>query len=116
MLKITRAIGLLTALGTLSLYSILAFFNPYTTGVTLTLPIALMMVTATVGAAAAYLARPYLMLAIGLIALVPLGLYMLGIPGLFRWIGIFDLLYLAAAIAVWIEKRATKIPQKPTTP
>lgn len=75
-----------------------------------------MIVTAIVGGVAAYLARPYLMLLVFVVAFAPIGLYMLGTPGLFRWIGIFELIYLAAAVAVWFEKRTRKAPQKPASP
>jgi hypothetical protein len=56
------------------------------------------------------------MLLVFVVAFAPIGLFMLGTPGLFRWIGIFELLYLVTAVAVWFEKRTAKMPPKPTAP
>lgn len=104
--NLARILGILTSLGALILYIVLAFFNPYTTG-TLTLPILLMMLVAIAGTAAAYFIRPYWMLVLFAASFVPIGLYMLGTPGIFRLIGIFDLIYLLAGILMLLSKRTS---------
>jgi len=47
---------------------------------------------------AAWLRKPLLMLIIFLVSFYPVGFYMLGVPSLFRWIGISNLFYLAAIL------------------
>jgi hypothetical protein len=104
--NVSRILGILTSLGALVLYVVLAFFNPYSPG-GLTLPVSLMMLVAIAGAAAAYFMRPYWMLVLFAISFVPIGLYMLGTPGIFRLIGIFDLFYLLAGILMLVSKRTS---------
>lgn len=112
MLKVARLSGLLTSIGVLGLYLVFVFFNPYRPG-SLTLPIVAMMVLALVGALAAWWAKPYLMLAIFLVTFVPVGLYMLGTPGLFKWIGILQLVFLLASILMAVEPVVLKWRRKP---
>lgn len=102
--NVSRSLGILASLGAFILYIILAFFNPYNPS-GLTLPIFLMMLVAIASAAVAYFMRPYWVLVLFAVSFIPIGLYMLGTPGLFRLIGIFDLLYLLAGILMLVSKR-----------
>jgi hypothetical protein len=111
MVKVARLLGSLAALGTLSLYIVLVFFNPYSPG-SLTIPIMLMMLLSGVSTITAWKAKPYLMLVIFLLSFVPMGLYMLGTPGLFKWIGIFNLLFLLASVLMVAEPVVIKLQRK----
>lgn len=105
--KIGRLIGLTSAVGALVLYGMVVWFNPYAPG-SLTLPIGFRMLVGLVGLWLAYKGRPYLMTLVFILSFVPLGLYMLGTPGLFRWIGILDLAYLAASLMILVDTFRTK--------
>lgn len=89
--------------GIIVLYIILVFFNPYTTG-SMTLPVLAMMVLAFIGVIATLKSKPYAMLIISLALFVPMGFYMLGAPSVFRWIGIFNLLFLVTSLLMVKEK------------
>lgn len=108
MVKITRLIGMLASLGTLGLYTVLVFFNPYRAG-SLTAPIMLMLLLAAVGFLVAWKTNPYLMLVVFLTSFIPVGFYLLGTPGLFRWIGVLNVLYglvgLGLVAEFWVVKR-----------
>jgi len=110
MLNFTRFTGLVASVGTFSLYIVLVFFNPYSPG-DLTAPIIAMMLVTIIGGIVAVFAQPYLMLACFGVSFIPIGFYMLGTPGIFRWIGIFNLLYLVASGLMIVAKRKTKTSQ-----
>jgi hypothetical protein len=111
MLKIARLIGMFASLGTLGLYIVLVFFNPYSAG-QLTWPIGLMMLLAGVGFMVAWKTSPYLMLIVFLASFIPIGLYMLGTPGIFKWIGVFNLLYGLASLSLIAEAWVVKWRRK----
>lgn len=100
---LARTLGVLASVGTLTLYTTFVWANPYSPGM-LTLPIMLMMLFAGVGMWAAWAGRPYLMAAVALGLFVPMGLYMLGTPGLFRWIGVFNLVFFLAAVLMFVDR------------
>lgn len=112
MSKVARLIGMLASLGVLGLYLVYVFFNPYSPG-SLTLPIVVMLTLALVGALAAWWAKPYFMLAVFLVAFIPMGLYTLGTPGLFKWIGILQLIFLLASVLMAAEPVLLKLRRKP---
>ena len=58
---------------------------------------AIMGLLALIGIIATLFERPFLMIVIFLFSFFPVGLYMLGVPSVFRLIGVFDILYLLAA-------------------
>ena len=100
-----RAAGLLGSLLTAGLWLVFLFSAPATESgaSTATFFVVLLMVgIATLGALAAWRGRPYLMLAVFVFSLFPMGLYLLGTPGIYRWIGVFDFLFLASgSLMVW---------------
>lgn len=110
-IKIARTIGMIASAGTAGLYIALVFSNPYTTG-SMTLPIAVMMLLALTGIIAALKTRPYPMLAVFLASFVPIGFYMLWTPGIFKWIGIFNLLFLLASLLMLMEKLSITGPKQ----
>jgi hypothetical protein len=48
--------------------------------------------------------KPLLMLVVILVSFYPVGLYMLGVPSIFRWIGISSLFYLAASLVLLADR------------
>jgi hypothetical protein len=101
-----RSVGLLSSLGAFGLYLIFLFFNPYRPGA-LTLPVWAMMALALAGAWAAWRGWSRRMLAISVLSFAPVGLYLLGTPGIFRWIGVLNLAGGAAALVwMWAGRRS----------
>jgi len=95
-----RLVGLLAALSAITLYAMLVFFNPYVSspdqdGAAMTY---VMVVLALTAAWASLYGKPLVLLLAFVLSFVPFGLYMLGTPGAFFWIGVADLLYLFAAL------------------
>lgn len=101
MQKITRMVGLGASVGIITLWGVFSFFNPdgYQ-GITAWtyVVIILMVLLAIVGIVGVLLDNARLMLAVFVPSFVPVGFYLLGTPGLFRWIGIFNLLFLLASL------------------
>lgn len=94
-------IGGAVSLGLVALWLVFAFFNPYgkqgqtpQTWVT----VVVMLALAIAGLAFALTRHAAGVLIVAGASLLPVGLYMLGTPGLFRWIGILDVLLLAAGL------------------
>lgn len=116
--NIARWAGVLAALGTFAFYLIFNFANPHGNQGYTAEAFAnslLMMALALGGALVAGFANPYLMLIAFALLFYPIGLYFFLTPGVFRWIGIFELLYLGAAlvilsahIAVILERRTRR--------
>lgn len=100
MLGLARLVGCAASLGIIALWLVLLVLRPYgsqgITSGTYLLGVALMAV-AGVGVFASLKNRPFWLLAVFAVSFVPVGLYMLGTPGLFRWIGVFDLALAVAA-------------------
>jgi hypothetical protein len=108
LIKVARLLGLMSAAGTLGLYAMLVWANPYSSGV-LTLPIVLRMLVGLGGLWVAVKGQRYWMLLVFALSFVPLGMYMLRTPGLFRWIGILDLLYLVAGLLLFVKPETAKV-------
>ena len=105
MLKLTRIAGYLACLGSAILLVVLKFFNPYTPEIVRSVPVTLMLMLALAGMAASLAAKPYWMLALAIISFIPIGLYLLGTPGIFRWVGVLNLLFLAAGLLMLFARR-----------
>jgi magnesium-transporting ATPase (P-type) len=103
MKRIGQVLGIFSTLGALILWIISLWYNPYSPA-PLTLPLLGMMALALLGLLAASLARPLVMVFIFVFSFVPVGLYMLGTPGIFKWIGIFNLLYGTAGLILLIHQ------------
>ena len=63
---------------------------------------AIMVGLALAGMLVAWWRKPLLMLLVFLVSFYPAGLYMLGVPSIFRWIGISSLFYLAASLVLLV--------------
>lgn len=99
--KIGRITGMLAALGTIAFWLIFLFANPYSDQGQATdsvLVVMVMLLLSVLAVLASLAKRPYLMAFLAAVMLVPVGLYTLGTPGLFRWIGFLEVVYFAAAL------------------
>src|SRR5512145_2378552 len=101
MLFLSRLVGLAASVGVIGLWSVFSFFNPYNgqqiTGATYLIA-GLMINLAGLGVVAVLSDKPYLMMLVFVFSFVPVGLYLLGTPGIFRWIGVFNLLFLVSVL------------------
>src|SRR5574341_1575145 len=86
---------------TLGLYLIFVFFNPYAPS-SMTPAVAAMMLLAIVGMIVSLAAKSYMMLVSFVMLFVPVGFYLLGTPGIFRWIGILNLLLLVSSLILLV--------------
>lgn len=111
--RVARFAAIVGQSATIVLYLVLNFANPYAAlyqGNPLdALPVSLLqIVLALFGIVAAWRSLPAIMLIVFLVQFWPVGFYMLGVPSLFRWIGVLNLLFLLAALflsAEWIWSR-----------
>jgi hypothetical protein len=113
MLTLSRLVGLAASVGVISLWSIFSFLNPYGyegMSSAVYLIAALMIVLGVVGIVAVLTERSRLMVAVFVLSFVPIGFYLLGAPGLFRWIGIFNILFLLSGL-VMLALRHKRPPQ-----
>lgn len=108
LLHMARIIGLAASLLNIVLLLVLVFFNPYSSrGIT----------AGTYGVAAALSAlallvawacvkiKPVVIFLAALVSLIPHGFYLLHTPGVFRWIGVSNMLYLVAGINMVVALR-----------
>ena len=99
--QVGRAIGFLASLGAAALWFGFLQSAPSTArGATTAtfLVVFLMLGLALLGMVAAWKARPYLMIAVFVLSFFPMGLYLLGTPGIYRWIGVSDFLFLVSGV------------------
>ncbi len=99
---IGRVLGVASALVVLALLSVLAL-GPASEGVgpgTL-LVLALTGLLAVVAAVASIVGSPGALLIVFLLSFFPVGLYLLGAPSIFKWVGVAELGYLASATALY---------------
>ena len=108
MLQAGRWIGFLASVTTLCLWAVFLFANPYgSEGVssdTYAVP-AVMVALATAGFVAAWRIIPILMFIVFAISLFPVGLYLLGTPGIFRWVGVCNILFLPSGLLMRARHR-----------
>ncbi len=108
LLQAGRSIGLAASVVTGSLWLVFLFFNPYgNRGITAdSYAIAgLMFGLALAGAAAAWKGKPVWMLVVFALSFVPAGLYMLGAPGPFQWVGISNTLFLISGLLMLAKRK-----------
>ena len=99
--EIGRITGALAGSGAIVLWLIFLFGNPYNNqgqSVGTVLTVIVMLLLGALSVLASLANRPYLMAFLAAAMFVPVGLYTLGTPGLFRWIGLFEIVYFGAAL------------------
>jgi hypothetical protein len=109
LIALGRATGFLASILTASLWLIFLLSVPTSeSGATTAtfLVVLLMMAVASLGVIAAWKSRPYLMLAVFALSFFPMGLYLLGAPGVYHWIGVFDFLFLVSGLLLIFAPRA----------
>ena len=85
-------------LSTLALWIVLWFFNPYTTsGETMTVPGLVMILVAIFGVFASLRKSGIGQSIAALSSFIPIGLYLLGTPGIFAFIGVLNIMALVPA-------------------
>ena len=108
MLQAGRWIGFFASVTTLCLWAVFLFANPYgSEGIESDTfaPAALMMALAAAGMLAAWRIIPILMFIVFAISLFPVGLYLLGTPGIFRWVGVCNFLFLPSGLLMRVRRR-----------
>lgn len=97
-----RLVGVLSAIGVIALWAVFLFRNPYAPmagGGTLLIGCTMMLAAAMSAAAAA--SGAYLgMYLLFFVMFVPIGFYVWMTPGIFRFIGWLEIVYLAGAVLV----------------
>jgi hypothetical protein len=84
-------------LSTIVLWTVLWFFNPYAQSEAITIPGVIMLFAAVAGLVSSYSQKPKLLLALALVSFIPIGLYLLGTPGIFLIIGVLNIVCIALA-------------------
>ena len=108
MLQTGRWIGFLASGATLVLWAVFLFANPYgSEGISSdTYAVAaVMMALAAAAFVAAWRIIPILMFIVFAISLFPVGLYLLGTPGIFKWVGVCNLLFLPSGLLMRVRRR-----------
>jgi hypothetical protein len=67
-----------------------------------------MVVLAIAGVVTAFTERPFLMILIFLFSFFPGGLYLLGVPSIFRLIGLSDLFFFLSSILILLREKCKK--------
>lgn len=101
MLQAGRWIGFLASVTTLCLWAVLLFANPYgSEGISSDnyAAVAVMVALAAAGFVAAWKVKPLLIFLVFGLSLLPAGLYLLGTPGMFKWVGVCNLLFLPSGL------------------
>lgn len=106
-LLVARVVALVAASGAISLWCIFLFANPYDregiTGGTYVVG-ALMIILALVAAWGSLTARSWMLVVAFAGSFIPIGLYMVGTPGVFALIGVANVLYLVTAIVLITDR------------
>lgn len=91
-------LSLVIWLTTLGLWVMLLFFNPYVAVTEFTRSNLAMVVVAVFGIAASLYKSPIGLVAMSMFSLLPIGIYLLGSPGLFALIGVCNICTLAIGL------------------
>lgn len=109
-----QLLGVLVWLGTIALWIVFLYFNPYSrSGTVGTYVVGMTMIAvAAVGVYSSWLAKPSLLYFAVVLSLCPEGLYTLLTPGVFCLIGLLNLVALVCAVVLHRRIRtATGIPE-----
>jgi hypothetical protein len=102
LVRVSEAVAALAALGCIALWITFLWFNPYAPSYQpASHLIALLMVVLWAIAILLVLRQRFRWAyAAFVVAFVPVGLYLLATPGIFSWIGVLTLVYLAATVVL----------------
>ncbi|MFC0274740.1 hypothetical protein ACFFIX_25805 [Metabacillus herbersteinensis] len=109
MLKIAKFIGVIGSIGSLLLVTVLLFFNPYDSGFKMDVLLnffAMSILPGIVALMSSLRAKPKFLF-ISFIWSLPIGFYLTGTPGIFKWILAGSALYLVSGILMVISKKKT---------
>lgn len=101
-----QAIGVAAAIGAICLFAVLLYFNPYVKaepGTDTSLTVLLMVAAAVFGIVASVKARPFWILIVFFVSFFPIGFYLLGTPGIFKWIGVCNMLFPVSAVLMGVR-------------
>ncbi|MSR11415.1 MAG: hypothetical protein EXR84_06395 [Gammaproteobacteria bacterium] len=108
--KLWRIAGVSIWTSSLVLWIVLWFFNPYaSTGETITIPGMVMILVALFGVFASMKGSGMGQLLASLGSILPIGLYVLGSPGLFAFIGVLNIVAIIPAGYFLVFGRATNL-------
>ncbi|MEW6573658.1 MAG: hypothetical protein AB1374_08510 [Bacillota bacterium] len=96
-----RFVGVVASVGNIVLILVLYFFNPYGKFAVPTesyFIFSLMVILSLLAVYACVKVVPLVMYGVFFGSFFPVGFYLLGTPGIFKWIGVFNLFYLASAM------------------
>lgn len=93
--------GLLVAAGTLVFWLVGLLYLPPVSWLVAGVMIGLSLIAGY----ASLRERPYLLLLVALFSFFPVGYYLLGTPGLFRWIGVLNLFLFVMAGGIFLSSR-----------
>ena len=93
---------------TLALWVMLLFFNPYVAVTELTRSNLAMLLVALGGIVASLYKSPIGLVAMAMFSLLPIGIYLLGSPGLFFFIGVCNVCALVVALYLLIGRSNNK--------
>ena len=108
MLNTSRLLGLSASMGSIALWGTIAIFNPVSyQGLLLLMYLiaGLMILLSLAGSVAALTNSANFMFGVFGISFVPVGFYTMTLPGIFPWIGVFNLIYLGAALLTFFAGR-----------
>lgn len=100
-LVLARIVGLVAALSAIVLYGVLLFHSPDRGPYPVAAAMVLLALVVIWGVIAD---RPVPVLAAFLLSLFPVGLYFLGTPGIFAWIGVMNVFYLVAGALLVLHR------------
>lgn len=103
-----KIVGIVAAIGCIALWIVFLWWNPYARSYEPTprRVAFLMMLVWAAGAVFLYRERFGRAYAVFVVTFFPVGLYLLGTPGIFLWIGVLTIVFLAATLALhWVSRR-----------
>lgn len=112
---LARGSALLAGVAVFVLYAVFVLDNPYTGSDLAQDSVFLMTVVAALAGVqiwAAWNKLPILVLIAFIFSFLPTGMYMLGLPSVFRLIGVAHLAYLIVALFTWLDRREHRANQK----
>lgn len=110
---VMRLIGILSAVGCLSLWVVFLWFNPYARSYQpASHLIAFAMVSLWLLCAIFAVQRRFRwQLVLSVVAFVPIGFYLLLTPGIFSWIGLLNLVYLGVTMVDFLKRPRREEPE-----